>query len=179
MSVAMVLPGMEPSSSGPLPGTEIVVHRDVKPRLVEFFVAGEPKPMGSKTAFVVRGPNGPRAVVTDGKSGKVMRTWQDSVTSSAMAAWGTQARMLGPVAVVLSFRLARPSGHLGKDGTPRKSAPRYPHVKPDLDKLARSTLDALAVVLLADDSRVVQLSLAKLYADSGPTGAMISVEEMA
>jgi Holliday junction resolvase RusA-like endonuclease len=148
-------------------------------RRLEIFVAGDPKPMGSKTAFVVRGPRGSRAVVTDGKSGKAMRSWQDSVTAEALSMWGDGGRMTGPVEVVMTFFLARPGGQLNKHGQPRPSAPRYPAVKPDIDKLARSTLDALAVVLLADDSRVVTLTLGKRYADEGPTGARISVVEVA
>jgi Holliday junction resolvase RusA-like endonuclease len=155
-------------------------------RRYEFFAAGEPKGMGSKTAFayIPKGGGKPRAVVTDaaamGRSdaGKRMLAWKDCVIAATMAELGDNPqRIMGAVRVSLTFFLARPVGHHGKNGL-RPSAPPFPSVKPDLDKLARSTLDALAVVMLSDDSRVVELALAKRYADSGPTGAQITVEEL-
>lgn len=173
---ALPLPGMalpESAASAPAPAAAR--------RRYEFFVAGEPKPMGSKTAFVVKGKFGPRAVVTDGSTskpaGKLMRAWKDSVIATALVEFSGD-RIMGAVSVEMRFLLARPAGHRRPDGTVKKSAPRWPAVKPDADKLARSTLDALAVVMLADDSRVVELLIRKRYADEGPTGAHITVEEL-
>lgn len=166
------LPGMEPQSvpmGGAIPGPVEEQPR----RRYQFYVPGEPKPMGSKTAFVV----GSRAVITDGKNAKPMRAWQGLVIEAANAQIAGGQRITGPVAVRLEFYLARPGGHHGARGL-KPSAPLYPAVKPDLDKLARSTLDGLAVALLADDSRVVQLRLAKWYADAGPTGCSVVVEEL-
>lgn len=171
-----LLPGI--AVTGTVTRRIVPVDEAPSPRRVEFFVPGEPKPMGSKTAFVVKGKFGPRAVVTDGSTskpaGKLMLAWKDSVIAASMADGGE--RIIGAVRVSLTFFLARPAGHTGKKGL-LPSAPRYPAVKPDLDKLARSTLDALAVALLSDDARVVTLELAKRYAE-GPTGARIVVEEL-
>lgn len=167
---ALPLPGLVPVPS------EANVEKPFDRRRLEFFVPGEPKPMGSKTAFVVKGKFGPRAVVTDGKKGPEMRAWKDSVIAATMAEDDRGERIMGAVRVSLTFFLARPAGHTGKKGL-LPSAPRYPAVKPDLDKLARSTLDALAVALLSDDARVVTLELAKRYAE-GATGARIVVEEL-
>lgn len=169
------LTGLLPGIPMPEPEPEQapVPELEQLPRRFEFFVPGEPKPMGSKSAFIVGG----RAIVTDGKAGKGIKGWKDSVIAKASEVFEGK-RMTGPVRVAMTFALARPAGHRGTKGL-RPSAPAYPAVKPDLDKLARSTLDALAVVMLADDSRVVMLSLVKLYAKDGPTGAHIRVEEMA
>lgn len=54
----------------------------------------------------------------------------------------------------------------------RPSAPRRPGVKPDLDKLVRSTLDGLvAGGALEDDARIVGLVASKRYAAKGsPVG---------
>lgn len=84
-----------------------------------------------------------------------------------------------PISVAVHFYLARPRGHFGKGGL-RPSAPRYPSNRGsrDIDKLARSVLDALTHVAFHDDSQVVQLHLGKHYADdSMEPGARISVWE--
>ena len=48
--------------------------------------------------------------------------------------------------------------------------------KPDIDKLLRSTLDALGEAgLWADDSQVVHVQSSKDYADDRPPGALIKV----
>jgi len=81
----------------------------------------------------------------------------------------------GPVYIGITFTLPRP-----------KSAPKrriYPDGKPDLDKLCRSTWDALAQAgAIEDDSRVVRSSLKKLYvghADALPhPGAVIFISSM-
>lgn len=57
----------------------------------------------------------------------------------------------------------------------------YPSTRPDLDKLARSTLDALADAgVFAEDGRVVDLVLRKRYCDPGQApGARIVVRALA
>lgn len=51
---------------------------------------------------------------------------------------------------------------------------RLPTVKPDLDKLARSVLDALTGVAYEDDSQVCKLTLEKVYTWGEP-GVYITV----
>lgn len=149
-----------------------------------FTVAGEPRPMGSKSAFVVKTPFGHRAVVTNKPSKGSPETaaklpaWKDAVTAASMVELDDGERTRAPLAISLVFYLARPSGHMKPDGSLRKSAPCYPAVKPDVDKLIRSTLDALKVAMIADDAKVVALTARKLYADGRATGADISVEEL-
>ena len=73
----------------------------------------------------------------------------------------------GPIAVVIDFYLQRPS-----------SAPKrrtMPDRRPDLDKLVRSTFDALTTAsVIEDDARIVEIVARKHYATSW-CGARISV----
>lgn len=135
--------------------------------MVEFYVIGEPAPQGSSRAFV----RGGRAVVT-GDNTKT-RPWRSAVAWEAREAWrhaGHDTAWNGPVAVSAVFYLSRPP-----------SAPKrrvWPEVKPDLDKLTRALLDALATDAgcLVDDSRVIGLSVAKRYAsDTHPPGVHVVV----
>lgn len=75
----------------------------------------------------------------------------------------------GPLSVEVTFHLPRP-----------KSAPKsrlYPDRKPDVDKLARSTLDALTMSgAIGDDAQVVELRACKIY--SGLPGMELTVEPM-
>lgn len=180
----------------PLPGFyQVTIERDqitasvgecVPRRRFEFFVAGEPRGMGSKTAFPIKRKDGTYgAVMTDSPSkaphlAKLLPAWKDAVTAAAMVALGGGDTLLHAVSVELVFHLRRPAGHYNKAGKLLPSANRWPEGRPDLDKLQRSTLDAIKVSgLYADDARVVRATLAKVYAASNePTGARIVVEEL-
>lgn len=119
--------------------------------VLRLFVPGTPVPQGSKTAYVV----GKRAVVADA-NGKALKPWRKTVTAAAVTALaGRPALRDEPVAVVLQFRFVRP-----------KSVRReHPHVKPDIDKLARAVLDGLTDAgVWGDDSQVIDLHPTKAYA---------------
>ena len=77
----------------------------------------------------------------------------------------------------LDFRLVRPQGQWRPKGGLKPSAPSAPIAKPDIDKLARSTLDALIGLAFDDDSRIVQLLVTKSYAAPGQEGCFITVQE--
>lgn len=77
-----------------------------------------------------------------------------------------------PVSLRITFYLRRPAT------LPRRVTQ---HVrKPDLDKLARSTLDSLKICgLLADDAQVCVLAVGKVYAAAGfDTGCAILATEL-
>ena len=89
-----------------------------------------------------------------------------------------------PVAMEIEFILPRAKHHWSKaKGKEHQLVPSAPlHCTSsqlgDLDKLARSTLDGCAVrsggCLIADDSQVVSLALAKRYAERlEPVGAVV------
>jgi Holliday junction resolvase RusA-like endonuclease len=142
-----------------------------------FDVLGTPAPKGSARAILVNG----HARMVPGGSGpnaKAMRRWDAAVREAAAAAIGEVIAppfVAVPIRVMITFHLARPGGHYGKQGL-RPSAPRYPIVAPDLDKLTRLTADALTGIVFDDDSRIVALVVEKRYALPGKEGARIGVE---
>lgn len=149
---------------------------------VEFRVVGIPGPQGSKKAIPLAKNVGGKRVFT-GKvslveSSAKVKPWRAAVESAARGA--VRVRLAGPVAVDVTFFLPRPKGHyrtgryahLLKD-----SAPRLPDVKPDIDKLLRSTYDGLTSAgIYSDDSRVTDGAQRKRYATTfNPPGALISI----
>lgn len=131
------------------------------PRLV-VVVHGIPAPQGSKR-HVGRG------VLVE--SSAAVRPWRDAVRAEAAqviaTAVGWDVGRLDPVELDAVFTVARPAGHYrtGKHSAELKpSAPEQPVGRPDLDKLVRSTLDALTDAgVFVDDARVVELSAVKVY----------------
>lgn len=142
-------------------------------------VLGTPAPKGSNRAMV----RGGRAVFVPGGSAvnqNALKSWADSVRWSVQTFVSGQASPVFthvPLAVAIVFRIKRPGGHWAKRGGLKPSAPQAPAVKPDVDKLARSTLDALSGVVFDDDSRIVRLTVSKEYAQPGSEGAQIRVWE--
>jgi len=136
------------------------------------------------------GPQGSKRHVGNGRmieSSKKVRPWRDAVEAAARTAMqesGIAAPLTDPVHVIITFTMRRPSSHWGTGrnaSTLRPSAPDYPTSRAvgDLDKLCRSTLDALTSArLIHDDSLVVGIQAVKVYSDGSrfnPTGARIEV----
>jgi crossover junction endodeoxyribonuclease RusA len=69
----------------------------------------------------------------------------------------------GAVKVSIVFRMPEP----------KSNKRRWPHVRPDVDKLARAVLDGLTGAAFADDCQVVDLRASKVY---GQPGADIVIE---
>ena len=119
-------------------------------RQIIFDVYGVPQPKGSAKAFMPRGARFP-VVTNDNPNTKA---WERAIRDAAQPHAGTL--LLGGVNVACCFELPRP-----------KSLPKkvQQHLKkPDIDKLARSVLDALTGILWRDDSQVVSLTVTKQYA---------------
>lgn len=147
-----------------------------------FRVFGLPAPQGSKRGFV----NKATGRVSMVESSPKVAPWRQDVKHAALAAHqetcggnGLHFLKHEPVTVVVTFYLPRPSGHYGSGrnaGALKKSAPRFPATRPDLDKALRSTCDALGEAgIWADDSQVVHIDAMKQYADGVPPGALIEV----
>lgn len=82
----------------------------------------------------------------------------------------------GPAMLAAEFLFMRPKGHYGARGTLRPSAPPFHVVRPDGDKLLRSSQDALTGTLLRDDSQVVAGHWLKRYCMSGELpGAILTL----
>jgi len=126
--------------------------------MIEFAVWGTPVPQGSKRVF-----GGNVVEVADAR----LRSWRQDVAAQASAAMHGHSPFSEPVEIRLTFHFSRPKGHFGTGRNQdrlKPSAPIAPGVKPDLDKLVRSVLDALTGVVFRDDAQVVWLTARKCYA---------------
>lgn len=141
-------------------------HPATIPHRLVVTVYGTPAPQGSKTR------NRYGAIYDDNAA--TLHTWREDVKLAALRALEETASWERDYKAVVGqfvFYLPRPRSHYrtGKNAELlRDNAPTYCPTKPDLDKLLRSTWDALtAAGVYTDDSRVVSANSIKLYAD-GP-----------
>jgi Holliday junction resolvase RusA-like endonuclease len=145
--------------------------------VIELDVLGTPAPKGSSRAML---KNGHAMNVPSGSnvSRDKLKSWDVAVREAARSAIGDVTAppfVERPLAVTIAFRMARPGSHFGKRGL-RDSAPAFPAKKPDVDKLARATLDSLTAIVFDDDSRIVSLVVTKTWAAPGYEGASIRIE---
>lgn len=122
-------------------------------------VVGEPAPQGSKR-HVGRG------IMIE--SSKKVAPWRQSVKWAAIEQMRREEflTLRGPVCVNLDF-------HLRKPKKPKFSL--APATKPDLDKLVRSTLDAIVEAgVIEDDCLVVRIATSKAWTEKTP-GVVIEV----
>lgn len=128
---------------------------------VAFTVTGVPAPQGSKRAFI----RGGRPVLVEA-SAKV-RPWRDAVRHEAADAMNGAVPFDGPIQVTITFMLPKPG-----------SVRRYhPTVRPDIDKLARATLDGLTDGgVWRDDAQVVHMDVRKEY--GATPGAHVTVGQI-
>jgi len=132
---------------------------------VSFHVIGTPGPQGSKTRF----PNGGMK-----ESSAKVAPWRQDVVAAARLALGigVAAPLDGPLALTITFRLPATTSWKAADKT---RGWRWKYRTPDLDKLLRSTGDALTTSgLIADDARIVAISAEKIET-TGWTGAAIHI----
>ena len=139
-------------------------------------VYGVPAPQGSKS---FKGMRGGHAILAE--SSKKVKPWREAVKWAAVdvmdrskreyGGFGHEEAFAGPVTVEVDFYFIHP-----KTG---KRRPAH-SVKPDIDKLCRSTFDALKDAgVYEDDSRICSVVARKHYANEHspvPAGAVISVE---
>ena len=160
--------------------TAVQVAAGPEVEVVEVLVVGDAAAKGSPKV-VTRGRGGvplpfPRVLKDSAKTYR----WERMVATAAMLAMQGRAPFRDrPLDAQLVFATNRPRGHFGKRGL-LPSAPLAPATKPDADKLARSTLDALQGVVFDDDSRIVRLDIGKVYVPDGEAGgALIRVKHAA
>lgn len=115
--------------------------------MISYWIDGEPAPQGSKTGFIKNG----RVVMVE--ASKKVKPWREAVAAETEAK--VSSALQNPVEISLVFHLPKP-----------KTVTRtWPAVKPDLDKLIRSTFDGLTTGgLYTDDALVIAVSASKQYA---------------
>ena len=148
--------------------TDFVEAREAKPAAwsrptsINFTVECKPAPQGSmKGVAITRADGSPGTVFkSDNPRTHPYRNQVGFEALKARAAAGVYEIFAGhdvAVRLGLTFVFARP-----------KTAPKermYPVVKPDLDKLTRSTLDAMTGVMFLDDCQVVSCEINKIYGE--------------
>ena len=138
--------------------------------MIGLYILGHPAPQGSKR-HVGRG------IMVE--ASKKVTPWREAVVAECQRE-GVAGRMLdGPLSVFISFYFPRPASHHDAKGEVRSSAPLYPIRRSagDIDKLIRSTLDALVQAsTIADDSLVATIQARKRYATMArPSGAALLI----
>lgn len=145
-------------------------------------------PLGAALRIVVRddpAPQGSKRHVGNGRmieqSAAKIKTWREAVKAAAITSWvqdHVTFPLTGPVEVTVVFTLHKPL-------SAPKTRRTWPSKRPDLDKLVRSTFDALgAAGVWRDDAQVVELHAHKRYPNDGPDaletpGAVIYIAEVA
>lgn len=128
-------------------------------------VLGTPAPQGSKKALG-RARSG-RVIMIE--SSKRVGPWREAVKAVVVAHTGGSLLFPdGAIELTAVFRFERPKHHFGTGRNAaviREAAPEYHVIKPDGDKLLRSTMDALIEAGIAkDDCQFVRGSFTKVYA---------------
>lgn len=130
-------------------------------------VPGVPVPQGSKRAFR-HSVTGKVVMVDDNKN---LEAWRHAVALRTRLAWRGRPPLDMPVWASLNFYVPRPAGHFGTGRNIdrlKESAPLWPAVKPDLDKLTRAVFDALTTARVwKDDAVCCGVTAWKFYADGG------------
>jgi crossover junction endodeoxyribonuclease RusA len=134
---------------------------------MKFTVYGQPIPQGSMRAFMPKRGKFPIVTADNAKT----KPWRQEIAGVAHAenaeAYLAPSRTGIPFRVAIDFFFDRPVS-LKKSIVDKVT-------KPDLDKLARSVLDALTGICFHDDSQVVDLHVTKNF--GSPARAEITVEE--
>lgn len=139
-------------------------------------VHGTPAPQGSKRHV------GNGVMI---ESSQAVKPWREAVKWAAMDAASRSVACVvpyvGPVRVQAIFKFPRPKSHYrtGRNAhLLRDDAPEYKASKPDIEKLERSTFDALTDAgVWRDDAQVVETHSTKVYSDT--PGAHLIIEEVA
>jgi Holliday junction resolvase RusA-like endonuclease len=139
-------------------------------RHVAFLVIGTPAPQGSKIAVA-------KGVLRDDNP-IALRTWREDVKQAALACRAEHddiAYLDGPLLVMVTFSLRRPQSHhraSKRSNGLRIDAPIHSSSRPDLDKLLRSTLDAITTSgLIGDDGQIAELRARKRFVNTAVRGA--------
>ncbi len=116
---------------------------------ISFYVAGEPKPAGSKRAVIKNG----KIVIFDTAKNRQWKKDVGTVAKIAMKKFGINKPIEQPVCMKLRFDLKKSAKH------------NKPVVKPDLTKLVRCVEDAMTGIVYKDDALIIEQHCFKQYAD--------------
>lgn len=128
---------------------------------IEFTVPGIPRPQGSKRHV------GKGIMV---EMSKYVANWRSLVSLASWDAMQGLQPVCKPsvVSIGVEFYFDRPQSHYTRSGL-RPTAATGHTVKPDVDKLLRALLDAMAQIVFEDDSQVRIVGAAKFYGSIAET----------
>jgi Holliday junction resolvase RusA-like endonuclease len=132
--------------------------------MIRYWIDGEPAPQGSKTGFIKNG----RVVMVE--ASKKVKPWREAVAAQTIIQLENlyDFPLAKPVEIALVFYLPKPKTVIRN----------WPAVKPDLDKLIRSTFDGLTTGgLYTDDALVIAVSASKKYA-TDRIGCQVTASEV-
>jgi crossover junction endodeoxyribonuclease RusA len=139
--------------------------------LLDAFIEGLPAPQGSKRLMG-------RVML---ESSKKVQPWRQDIKHQVSNNYGGPVIDLA-VFIEIEFLFYRPKSHYNTKGILRPSAPAHlvSRGHGDLDKLLRSTFDALSIstggTVIADDSLIVRVAGSKRYCLAGERcGASIRI----
>jgi crossover junction endodeoxyribonuclease RusA len=135
---------------------------------ISFQVVGNPTPKGSLT----RMPNGAMLPAGTAASRKRFSEWRTDIRDAALVAMGERNPSHSPIRMTCEFALPYPTSSVRKYQMGWLPAVK----KPDVDKLLRALMDGLTRVVWHDDSQVIYVTVNKVYAWEGTTGATINID---
>jgi crossover junction endodeoxyribonuclease RusA len=143
----------------PVPGQPgLFIHNYARGESIRFRARGKVVPQGSMRAYIVHG----HPVLTS--TAKGLKEWRRLVSDQAQRV-APSTPWDGPIGIHVTFWMPRPKSE-------PKTRRTWPDRRPDIDKLLRSTLDALTDVVFNDDGQVVEVGMRK---DWGPPGIDVDV----
>ena len=130
---------------------------------LEFKIPGEPCAQGRPRFSVIRG----HAVAFDPAKSK---NYKSFVKMLAMAAMDEQEWRYNEFPLRLRIQVFQsiPKSKSKKFREAALNGLEYPTVKPDVDNVAKTIMDALSGVVYKDDKQIIQLDITKNYADQEP-----------
>lgn len=127
-------------------------------------------------------PQGSKRHVGGGRliemAGAALKTYRAAIGFEARRQMHQRDLITTPVGVSATFVFRRPKSHSTTRGL-KPTAPMccYPAKRGDIDKLLRSTLDALTGTVYRDDAQVVTVNATVIWGDEDETHVLVSPVE--
>ena len=131
--------------------------------ILEIIIPGEPCAQGRPRFAVVRG----RAVAFDPAKSKNYKNFVKVLAMEAIEKQSWKYNEL-PLAFEIVVWQSIPKSKTKKFREAAAIGKEYPTVKPDVDNVAKTIMDALSGVVYKDDKQVVDLLIKKRYTEAEP-----------
>lgn len=133
--------------------------------MISFIVYGEP--VGKQRPRVVKNRNGKIVAYTPSKT-KVYEQTVRAAFLKELEKNESEIDLAAAKKLSIYFWLKRP----------KSSKRKYPTVKPDIDNLIKSVLDALNGIAYRDDAQIIDISASKTYHDKNFSLVAVTIEDI-